>query len=71
MLDAALDGALLVAALRALPTKQRAAVTLRFLADLSYAQIGAVLSCSEPAARQNVRAGLAALRVRRSDLEPT
>jgi DNA-directed RNA polymerase specialized sigma24 family protein len=45
-----------------LPEKQRGAVTLRFLGDLPYAEIGAVLGCSEAAARQNVRAGLAALR---------
>lgn len=45
-----------------LPDKQRGAVTLRFLGDLAYADIGVVLGCSEAAARQNVRAGLAALR---------
>lgn len=45
-----------------LPEKQRAAVTLRYLGDLPYAEIAAVMSVSEPAARQNVRAGLASLR---------
>ena len=45
-----------------LPEKQRGAVALRYLGDLPYADIGAVLGCSEAAARQNVRAGLAALR---------
>ena len=35
---------------------------MRFAADLDYAQIGAALECSEPAARQNVRAGLATIR---------
>ena len=45
-----------------LPEKQRAAVTLRFLGDLAYADIAAVMGISEPAARQNVRAGLASLR---------
>jgi DNA-directed RNA polymerase specialized sigma24 family protein len=49
-------------AVRRLPDKQRAAVFMRFAADLDYAQIGAVLDCSEPAARQNVRAGLATIR---------
>ena len=45
-----------------LPEKQRAAVTLRYLGDLAYADIAAVMAISEPAARQNVRAGLASLR---------
>ena len=45
-----------------LPEKQRAAVTLRYLGDLPYAQIAAVMVTSEAAARQNVRAGLASLR---------
>jgi DNA-directed RNA polymerase specialized sigma24 family protein len=46
-----------------LPEKQRGAVALRYLGDLPYADIGVVLGCSEAAARQNVRAGLAALRL--------
>ncbi len=46
----------------ALPAKQRAAVTLRYLGDLSYRDIAEVVEISEAAARQNVRAGLAALR---------
>lgn len=45
-----------------LPAKQRTAVTLRYLGDLPYADIASVMSISEPAARQNVRAGLASLR---------
>ena len=49
-------------AVRRLPDKQRTAVFLRFAADLDYAQIGQALECSEPAARQNVRAGLATIR---------
>jgi RNA polymerase sigma factor (sigma-70 family) len=49
-------------AVRRLPDKQRAAVALRFAADLDYAAIGAVIDCSEAAARQNVRAGLAGVR---------
>ncbi|MGH8896213.1 MAG: RNA polymerase sigma factor [Egibacteraceae bacterium] len=50
------------AAVRALPPGQRAAVVHRFVADLSYAQIGQVLDCSEEAARQRVHAGLTKLR---------
>lgn len=47
---------------RALPPMQRSAVLHRFLLDLPYAEIGSILGCSEAAARQNVRAGLAKLR---------
>ena len=50
------------AAVRRLPEKQRTAVVHRFVADLPYAQVAAVVGCSEDAARQNVRAGLARLR---------
>lgn len=50
------------AAVRALPPGQQAAVVHRFVADLSYAQIGQVLDCSEEAARQRVHAGLTKLR---------
>jgi len=55
------DGQLWVAVAQ-LPDKQRGAIALRYLADLPYADIAAALGCSEAAARQNVRAGLAQLR---------
>jgi len=45
-----------------LPPKQRTAVLLRHAADRPYSEIAAVLECTEAAARQNVRAGLARLR---------
>ncbi len=45
-----------------LPEKQRGAIALRYVGDLPYAEIGVALGCSDAAARQNVRAGLAALR---------
>jgi RNA polymerase sigma factor (sigma-70 family) len=45
-----------------LPTKQRTAVLLRHAADRPYSEIATVLECTEAAARQNVRAGLARLR---------
>lgn len=51
------------AAVASLPDKQRGAIALRYLGDLPYAQIAVALECSEAAARQNVRAGLASLRV--------
>lgn len=41
---------------------QRAAVALRYGADMPYAQIGAALACSESAARRRVADGLKALR---------
>ena len=45
-----------------LPQRQREALTLRFLGDLSYASIADVLGGNENAARQNVHKGLARLR---------
>lgn len=57
----AVDGDLW-AAVRALPEKQRAAVTLRFVSDLSHREIGRVLDCSDAAARRSVHEGLKRLR---------
>lgn len=50
------------AAVGELPPKQRAAVLLRYAGDLPYADIGAVVECSEAAARRNVFEGLRRLR---------
>lgn len=47
---------------QALPPKQRSAVVQRYLLDRPYAEVAAVIGCSEDAARQNVRAGLRRLR---------
>jgi RNA polymerase sigma factor (sigma-70 family) len=49
-------------ALAALPFKQRGAVVYRYLADLSYAEVGLLLDCSESAARRNAADGIARLR---------
>jgi len=49
-------------AVRALPPKQRSAVVQRYVLDRPYAEVAAVIGCSEAAARQNVRAGLQRLR---------
>ena len=49
-------------ALAALPPKQRAAVVYRYLADLSYADVSALLDSSEAAARRNAADGIAGLR---------
>jgi len=56
-------------ALAALPFKQRGAVVYRYLADLPYAEVGALLECSEAAARRNAADGIARLR-RHYEKEP-
>jgi RNA polymerase sigma factor (sigma-70 family) len=50
------------AKVRALPEKQRVAVFLRSVADLSYAEVGVALDCSQDAARRSVHEGLKRLR---------
>lgn len=45
-----------------LPPKQRMAVTLRINQDLSYAEIGRILDCTEGAARVNYHLGIKRLR---------
>jgi RNA polymerase sigma factor (sigma-70 family) len=45
-----------------LPAKQRAAVVLRYVNDLSHREIAAVLGCSEAAARRSLHEGLTKLR---------
>jgi RNA polymerase sigma factor (sigma-70 family) len=52
---------------RSLPPKQRQAVSLRYVADLSHRDIAVVMQTSEAAARRNVYEGLVHLRVH---LEP-
>lgn len=47
---------------RALPPKQRGAIALRFVADLSHAEVGLALGCSEDAARRNLHEALQKLR---------
>lgn len=47
-----------------LPPKQRAAVALRFAADLAYREVAEALGSSEEAARQSVHEGLKRLRER-------
>jgi RNA polymerase sigma factor (sigma-70 family) len=54
--------AALWARVRSLPEKQRHAVALRYLADLSHKEIAAIMETSEAAARRNVFEGLARLR---------
>jgi RNA polymerase sigma factor (sigma-70 family) len=47
-----------------LPTRQRAAVVLRFYEDLDYPEIAGVLGISEVTARTHVHRALTALRAR-------
>jgi RNA polymerase sigma factor (sigma-70 family) len=49
-------------AVGALPPKQRAAVALRYGADLPHAEIAAALGCSPEAARRSLHEGLKRLR---------
>ena len=51
----------LVGDLRALPDRQRSAILMRELSDLSYAEIAGALDCSEGAARQTVYEARSAL----------
>lgn len=50
------------AQVRRLPDKQRQAVTLRYLADLSHREIAGVMQTTEASARRNVFEGLTRLR---------
>lgn len=49
-------------AVHELPDRQRAAVVLRFLADLPHRDIAATIGCSEEAARRSLHEGLTTLR---------
>jgi RNA polymerase sigma factor (sigma-70 family) len=51
-------------AVRTLPEKQRAAVAYHYVADLPYAEVGALMGTSEAAARRNAADGVKALRRR-------
>ncbi len=56
------DRAALVAALEALPKRQREVVVLRHLADLPEAEVARQLGCSVGTVKQHAHRGLAALR---------
>jgi RNA polymerase sigma factor (sigma-70 family) len=64
--EAAVDDSLpdeeLWTTVRALPPKQRAAVTLRYACDLPHAEIAATLGCSPEAARRSLHEGIKRLR---------
>jgi RNA polymerase sigma-70 factor (sigma-E family) len=57
-----LTAAAVVAAVAALPTRQREALVLRYYADLDEAAIAAAMGCSRGAVKSHLSRGLAALR---------
>lgn len=61
--EPALDGEPAWERVRELPEKQRMAVFLRSVAELSYAEVAQALGCSQDAARRNVHEGLKRLRM--------
>jgi RNA polymerase sigma factor (sigma-70 family) len=68
-LAAGLDAGL-IAAVAALPEKQRTAVAYHYLAELPYVEVGKLIGSSEAAARRSAADGLASLRatLRKEDL---
>ncbi len=56
------------AEVRELPDKQRQAIALRYIGDLSHREIAGILEISEAAARRNVFEGLKQLRARLDSL---
>jgi len=49
-------------AVAGLPSRQRSAVVLRYVADLPHSEIAAAIGCSEEAARRSLHEGLTKLR---------
>jgi len=60
------DRAALLEELSRLPARQRAAIVLRYYADLSDAEIAATLGCRPGTVRSSISRGLATLRVTRT-----
>ena len=60
--DAVVESQVLLAALRDLPVRQRAAVVLRYWCDLSEADTAAAMECSVGTVKSNASRGLAQLR---------
>jgi RNA polymerase sigma factor (sigma-70 family) len=57
-------------AVRVLPPKQRAAIAYHYVADLPYADVGALIGTTEAAARRNAADGIATLRRTYPSLNP-
>jgi RNA polymerase sigma-70 factor (sigma-E family) len=68
---ASADRVALVAGIRRLVPKQRAALALRYWHGLNYAEIGAELGCSEATARSHVVRALRRLRIDLQEPPPT
>lgn len=71
--DTVIDNQVLLAALRALPDRQRAAVVLRHWCDLSEAETAQTMACSVGTVKSTTSRGLASLRAaldERSDARP-
>jgi RNA polymerase sigma-70 factor (sigma-E family) len=64
------DRDLLLRALATLPGRTRAAVVLRYLEDLPYAEIAHIMGCSTGTAKSTVSRGLARLRAHHSSAVP-
>lgn len=60
--DGVVESQVLLAALRALPERQRTAVVLRYWCDLSEAKTAEVMKCSVDTVKSNASRGLAHLR---------
>jgi RNA polymerase sigma factor (sigma-70 family) len=60
--EAALPDKALWDAVQELPTRQRSAVVLRYVADLPHRDIARAIGCSEDAARRSLHEGLTKLR---------
>ena len=67
-IESSLDPSL-VAALRTLPPRQRAALWLRYCEDMATADVARVLRCSEPAAKQLLLRARDALRTKLEEKE--
>ncbi|HEU4426823.1 MAG TPA: SigE family RNA polymerase sigma factor, partial [Pilimelia sp.] len=61
------DRTVLRAALSRIPPRQQAVLVLRYLCDLSVAEVGEILGCSEGTVKSQSHHGLAALRARLGD----
>jgi RNA polymerase sigma-70 factor (sigma-E family) len=68
---ASADRVALIASIRPLPPKQRAALALRYWHGLSYTEIGAELGCSEATARSHVARAFRRLRIDLQEPPPT
>ena len=59
----------LIAHLRGLPPRQRAAIVLRYYEDLTVAQTADIMGCSDGAVKSHVSIGLGKLRERLGDID--